>query len=128
MIGLFILRLDLSPNFESELDRCGCHALNDERSDDLIDRRSGNRLAVRLAARAMTPIANIPGLLSSSARGVADTKVPSAAATNGASLQERRPFSRWRRTRCFVRAAIGLEDLQIALKLLPTDIAGMSIG
>src|SRR5262249_8555681 len=51
----------------------------------------------------------------------------SASTTDGASLQQRRPFSRRRRARQFVSATIGLEDFEILLESLPTDIAGMSI-
>ena len=76
---------------------------------------------------AMPTVADIPGFLLSAPRDISDAEVISAPAAYGASLQERRPFSRRRRARKFVRATVGFQNPEVFLKLLPTDIAGMSI-
>src|SRR5438270_9367513 len=75
----------------------------------------------------MSTVTDIPGFLPASSRGISDTEVPSAAATNSASLQQCRALP-WRRgARQFVCATVIFEYLDILLKLLPTDVAGMSI-
>src|ERR1700733_4964034 len=75
----------------------------------------------------MSTIADIPGFLLSAPRGISNPEVFSAMAADGASLQQRRPFSRRRRARQFVRPAVSFQSSEVLLKLLPADIAGMSI-
>jgi hypothetical protein len=75
----------------------------------------------------MPTVADIPSFLLSAPRDISDAEVISAPAAYCASLQERRPFSRRRRARQFVRATVGFQNPEVFLKLLPTDIAGMSI-
>ena len=54
-------------------------------------------------------------------------QISAATPTHRAPLQQRRPLSRRRRTRYFISATIGLEDLEVLLKLLPGDVAGMGV-
>src|SRR5215475_3759973 len=75
----------------------------------------------------VSTIADIPSFLPSSASDISDAKVPSASTADRAPLQQRSPFSRWRRTHHFISTPVTFEDFEIFLESLPTDVAGMSV-
>jgi len=76
---------------------------------------------------AVSTVADVPCLQPSAARRVPNSEMSAATATHRAPLQYGRPLSWWRRSCDFVSATNGLEDLQVVLKMLPGDIAGMGV-
>ena len=78
--------LDLAPDFESQIDRRGRHLIHDQQSHGVVNRRTGDRPAVRFAAGAVRPIADVPSLQSTAPRGVSHAEMPPASSTDGTSL------------------------------------------
>ena len=70
-IGVVVAGFDLASNLQGQIDRGGRHLGGDQRPDRLIDGRSRNRLAVRLAARAVGAVADVPCLQASAPRRIA---------------------------------------------------------
>ena len=56
-----------------------------------------------------------------------DAEMPAASAAHRASLEQSRAFARRRCARQFVATAVGLEQSEILLISLPTDVAGMGV-
>ena len=86
---------DLAANLQRQIDRGGRHLGGDQRSDCLVDGRPCNRLAVRLAASAVSTVADVPCFQASAPRRIAGSEMPAATTADGAPLQQGRPLS-WR--------------------------------
>jgi hypothetical protein len=120
-------RFNLSSDLQSQLDCGGHHPIDNQFADRLVDGHAGNRLAARLAARAVRAVADVPSLQSTAPCSISNPQMPAAVATYGSPLQQSRPFSRRGGSCDFVSPAIGLKRLEILLKLLPGDIAGVGV-
>ncbi len=112
--------LDLFAHFERQFDGRRRHLLGNQLADGFIDGRAGDRLAQGFAAIGMGAIANIPGFLPAAPGGVANPKMPAALTAHSPSLQQRRAFSRDRRSRRVIAVAVRFERLEIVLILLPS--------
>ena len=78
----------LAADVEREGHRCRRQLRSHKCPEGGINGRAGDRLAIRLAQRAVRPITDIPRFLPSAARGIANPEVLPAPTANGTALQQ----------------------------------------
>jgi hypothetical protein len=75
----------------------------------------------------MCAVADIPSLLLAPRGAIGNAEMSAASTAYGTPLEQRRSLPRRRSARQFIAPAIGREQLQILLVLLPADVAGVRV-